>query len=112
MMSKSAIIRNLGPRLDRRPRRRRGSCQCVAQVLDCSVTARHAADRCFAVGGSRLALVLHRTRLADNTLAAEEMRRLTRAKGLAKPVLIRMCLSLLGGERPASRRIIPRALRG
>ena len=165
--------------------------------LDFTATARHAAGRCFAAGRTRLALVIHRTRLAGDTLAAEEVRRLTREKGLADPVLIRhdfnrsalidsldsliarpdgmpdamlilnqhhlltvlphllrrrieiprrvslvylgndpsserlspqpdrydaghalsrglvrMCLSLLGGERPGSRRIIPRALRG
>jgi LacI family transcriptional regulator len=165
--------------------------------IDFAATARHAAGRCFAAGRTRLALVLHRTRLAGDSIAADEVQRLTRQKGLPDPILIRhdfnrsalidtldswisrpggfpdaiiilnqhhlltvlphllrrgidipertsviylgndpvverlsplpdrydvgsalsrglarMCLALLSGERPASRRLIPRALRG
>lgn len=165
--------------------------------VDFAATARHAANRCFAAGRTRISLVLHRTRLAGDTLAAGEVQRLTRERGLPDPVLIRhdfnrsalidsldswiarpkefpdamlvlnqhhlltvlphllrrgisipgrlslvhlgndpvierlsplpdrydvgnalsrglarMCLTLLAGERPASRRLFPRALRG
>jgi DNA-binding LacI/PurR family transcriptional regulator len=165
--------------------------------VDFAATARHAAGRCFAAGRTRFALVLHRTRLAGDTLAADEVQRLTRERGLPDPILIRhdfnrsalidtldswiarprdfpdalfvlnqhhlltvlphllrcgiripgqlslvhlgndpvverlsplpdrydvgstlscglsrMCLALLAGERPSSRRLIPRALRG
>lgn len=165
--------------------------------LDFAATARHAAGRCFAAGRTRLALVVHRTRLAGDILAADEVQRLTREKGLPDPILIRhdfnrsalidtldswigrprefpdamlvlnqhhlltvlphllrrgvsipgrlalvhlgndpvverlsplpdrydvgstlsrglsrMCLALLAGERPASRRLLPRSLRG
>lgn len=57
--------------------------------VDFAATARHAAGRCFAAGRTRLALVLHRTRLAGDTLAADEVQRLTREKGLPDPILIR-----------------------
>ncbi len=165
--------------------------------FDFTATARHAAGRCFAAGRTRLALVIHRTRLAGDALATEEVKRLTRQKGFSDPILIRhdfnraalidtldfwitppsefpdaiivlnqhhlltvlphllrrgvaiprrvsiiylgndpvverlsplpdrygvgtalssglarMCYSLLSGERPSSRRLIPRALRG
>jgi DNA-binding LacI/PurR family transcriptional regulator len=165
--------------------------------IDFAATARHAAGRCFAAGRTRFAMVLHRTRLAGDTLAANEVQRLTREKNYADPILIRhdfnrsalvdtldswiarpqrfpdallvinqhhlitvlphllrrgidipgrlslvhlgndsvverlsplpdrydvgstlsrglarMCLALLAGERPANRRLLPRALRG
>ena len=57
--------------------------------LDFAATARHAAGRCFAAGRTRLAMVLHRTRLAGDILAADEVLRLTRSKGLPDPVLVR-----------------------
>lgn len=57
--------------------------------IDFAATARHAAGRCFAAGRTRLALVLHRTRLAGDTLAADEVQRLTRERGLHDPILIR-----------------------
>jgi len=57
--------------------------------IDFTATARHAAGRCFSAGRTRLAMILHRTRLAGDTLAADEVKRLTRIKGLPDPILIR-----------------------
>lgn len=57
--------------------------------LDFAATARHAANRCIRAGRKRIGLILHRTQLAGDTLAAEAVTEITVSKNLPKPILIR-----------------------
>jgi DNA-binding LacI/PurR family transcriptional regulator len=54
-----------------------------------AATARHAVGRCLAAGRARIALLLHRTELAGDTIILEEIKQSTGSRGLAPPLVLR-----------------------